>query len=159
MLVASDVTCEPAMATGLKEDHRKVAAELDENVAKARHAAAAKDQRRMTTVLSPTDSRARAKTSCSSSRAREGLANRRRRRRRRRGVPRDARRLRSGGASNAAAALHVFSEKPWGIGVGHGLRPTTKPMRVSKAAGNVVQQVNGSRRIRHSTKPTPPSGV
>ncbi len=38
----------------------------------------------------------------------------------------------------------MLSEKPWGVGVGHGLRPTTKPMRVTKAEDNVVLQVNGA---------------
>src|SRR5262249_38310585 len=46
-------------------------------------------------------------------------------------------------SSNAAAALHVFSGKPWGIGVNHGLRSTSKPMRVTKARGNVIYQLDG----------------
>ncbi|HEY3593847.1 MAG TPA: FIST C-terminal domain-containing protein, partial [Polyangiaceae bacterium] len=46
--------------------------------------------------------------------------------------------------SNAAAAMHVFSTKPWGIGVAHGLRSTTKQMRVTKASGNVVYEVNNA---------------
>ncbi len=145
MLVASDSASETAMAKGLKEDHRKVAAELDERVAKARHAAAARDQRRMTTVLL-TDGLAgkgedlvlelheRAKSSqiAGGAAGDEGAFL--------------ETRVGCGGeaASNAAAALHVFSHNPWGIGVGHGLRPTTKPMRVTKASGNVVHQVNGA---------------
>jgi methyl-accepting chemotaxis protein len=46
-------------------------------------------------------------------------------------------------ATNAAAALHVFSSSPWGVGVNHGLRSTTAQMRVTKAKGNVVQEIDG----------------
>jgi hypothetical protein len=45
--------------------------------------------------------------------------------------------------SEAAAALNVFSAHPWGIGVNHGLRSTTKQMRVTKAAGNVIHELDG----------------
>jgi methyl-accepting chemotaxis protein len=44
---------------------------------------------------------------------------------------------------DAAAALHVFSERPWGLGVDHGLEPTSKPMRVTKARDNVVSELDG----------------
>jgi hypothetical protein len=46
-------------------------------------------------------------------------------------------------ATNAAAALHVFSSSPWGVGVNHGLRSTTAQMRVTKAQGNVVHELDG----------------
>jgi hypothetical protein len=46
-------------------------------------------------------------------------------------------------ATNAAAALHVFSASPWGVGVNHGLRSTTAQMRVTKAQGNVVHELDG----------------
>ena len=46
-------------------------------------------------------------------------------------------------SSDAAAAMHVFSASPWGVGVNHGLRSTTKQMRVTKAIGNVVVEVDG----------------
>jgi hypothetical protein len=46
-------------------------------------------------------------------------------------------------ASDAAATLHVFSASPWGVGVNHGLRSTTKQMRVTKAIGNVVFELDG----------------
>ncbi len=46
-------------------------------------------------------------------------------------------------ATNAAAALHVFSASPWGVGVNHGLRSTSAQMRVTKANGNVVQEIDG----------------
>jgi methyl-accepting chemotaxis protein len=45
--------------------------------------------------------------------------------------------------TDAAAALHVVTATPWGIGVGHGLRPTTKPMRVTRANANVVYELDG----------------
>jgi methyl-accepting chemotaxis protein len=44
---------------------------------------------------------------------------------------------------DAATALHVTSESPWGVGVNHGLRSTTKPMRVNKAQGNVIFELDG----------------
>jgi hypothetical protein len=46
-------------------------------------------------------------------------------------------------ADDAAAALHVFDSKPWGVGVNHGLRPTTKPMRVTRSTGNVIHSIEG----------------
>lgn len=45
--------------------------------------------------------------------------------------------------TNAAAALHVFSAAPWGVGVDHGLRSTTKQMRETKADANVVYEIDG----------------
>ncbi len=45
--------------------------------------------------------------------------------------------------SDAAAALHVFSESPWGVGVDHGLRSTTKQMRVTMAQNNIVHEIDG----------------
>ncbi len=46
-------------------------------------------------------------------------------------------------SSDAAAAMHVFSATPWGVGVNHGLRSTTKPMRVTRATANVVSELDG----------------
>ena len=47
-------------------------------------------------------------------------------------------------SSDAAAAMHVFGPTPWGVGVNHGLRSTTKQMRTSPAAaGNVVFELDG----------------
>ncbi len=46
-------------------------------------------------------------------------------------------------STDAAATLHVFSASPWGVGVNHGLRSTTKQMRVTKAIGNVVFELDG----------------
>jgi methyl-accepting chemotaxis protein len=45
--------------------------------------------------------------------------------------------------TDAAVALHVFSSKPWGVGVDHGLRPTTDRMQVTRAAKNVVHEIDG----------------
>ncbi|HZU85422.1 MAG TPA: FIST N-terminal domain-containing protein [Polyangiaceae bacterium] len=46
-------------------------------------------------------------------------------------------------SEDAAAALHVFDSKPWGVGVNHGLRPTTKPLRVTRSRGNVIHTIEG----------------
>jgi methyl-accepting chemotaxis protein len=45
--------------------------------------------------------------------------------------------------TDSAAVLHTFSRKPWGVGVDHGLRPAGARMRVTRAAGNVVNQLDG----------------
>jgi len=45
--------------------------------------------------------------------------------------------------SDMAAALHLFTRGPWGMGIGHGLEPTTAKMRVTKAKANVVQEIDG----------------
>jgi hypothetical protein len=47
-------------------------------------------------------------------------------------------------APDSAVALHVFSRKPWGIGVDHGLRPTSTPMRVTRAIDNIVHEIDGA---------------
>src|SRR5262249_10943664 len=55
-------------------------------------------------------------------------------------------RLVGGGADahgDGAAVLHTFSRTPWGVGVDHGLKPTTRPMRVTRAQRNVVYQLDG----------------
>lgn len=48
-----------------------------------------------------------------------------------------------GTGTDVAAALHVFDRTPWGIGIGHGLEPTTQKMRVTRANGNVVSEIDG----------------
>ena len=45
--------------------------------------------------------------------------------------------------TDGAVALHAFSKSPWGIGVGHGLKAATAKMTVTRASGNVVQEING----------------
>jgi methyl-accepting chemotaxis protein len=44
---------------------------------------------------------------------------------------------------DAMAALHVFSSKSWGVGVGHGLRPASAKMQVTRARANVLHQIDG----------------
>ncbi len=46
-------------------------------------------------------------------------------------------------ASDGAAALHLFGSRPWGVGVNHGLKPVTPKMRVTRASGNVVHELDG----------------
>lgn len=46
-------------------------------------------------------------------------------------------------AADAMAALHVFSKKSWGVGIGHGLRPASPKMLVTRAHGNVLHQIDG----------------
>jgi hypothetical protein len=45
--------------------------------------------------------------------------------------------------TDMAAALHVFTRSPLGVGIGHGLEATTARMRVTRAKGNVVQEIDG----------------
>ncbi len=42
-----------------------------------------------------------------------------------------------------AAALHLFTRQPWGIGVEHGLRPVTEKKTVTKASGPVIEEIDG----------------
>ncbi|MBK7859276.1 MAG: FIST C-terminal domain-containing protein [Archangiaceae bacterium] len=44
---------------------------------------------------------------------------------------------------DTAAALHVFGRSPWGVGIGHGLRPTSSRMRVTRARQNVIYELDG----------------
>ena len=46
-------------------------------------------------------------------------------------------------SSGGAALLHVFSSRRWGVGVDHGLQPATAVMRVTRARGNVVYEIDG----------------
>ena len=45
--------------------------------------------------------------------------------------------------SDAAVALEILSEKPVGVGVGHGWEPASPPLRVTEASGMVVVSLNG----------------
>jgi len=146
MLVASDATsCRAGFARDLKEDHRGAAERLARGLAEARQEAFSKNRRRTTTVLLTDGLAGKGEDlvldlseRMSAAQIVGGAA----------GDEGEFRETRVGcdgdSASDAVAALHVLSEKPWGVGVGHGLRPTTKPMRVTKAADNVVLQVNGA---------------
>jgi methyl-accepting chemotaxis protein len=46
-------------------------------------------------------------------------------------------------ASDAAAVLQIFDANPWGVGVEHGLHPTTKPARVTASIRNVIYAIDG----------------
>lgn len=46
-------------------------------------------------------------------------------------------------ASAAAAAFHVASAAPWGVGIGQGATPIGDRMTVTKATGNVVHEIDG----------------
>jgi methyl-accepting chemotaxis protein len=147
MLVASsETTCRCSLATGLKEDHREAALSLYKGLAEARHAASSKNHKNVTTVLL-TDGLAGKgedlvlelfERGQSTMQIVGGAA----------GDEGAFKETQVGcgtrAASNAAAAMHVFSSKPWGVGVGHGLRATTKPLRVTKANGNIVHEINNA---------------
>lgn len=45
--------------------------------------------------------------------------------------------------SDGAVVLHAFSPQAWGVGVDHGLDPVSQTMRVTRASGNVVHQLDG----------------
>jgi len=146
MLVASDVTLQARYAGGLKADPRKVAGALWSGVGDLKKAAAARGQRHLTTVLFTDGLAATGEKLVGElydQRVQGGaqIVG---------GAAGDEGRFvaTSVGAagqvgSDAAAALHVFGSAPWGVGIDHGLRPTTKPMRVTKADGNVVQEIEG----------------
>jgi len=46
-------------------------------------------------------------------------------------------------AADSAAVLHVFGNRAWGVGLDHGLRPTTQKMTVTRATGNVLWELDG----------------
>ena len=144
MLVASDATTTVQMASGLKANPERAARELASSLSQTKKAAAGYEQRNLTTVLL-TDGLAgtgeRVVSELYGSRIQSGtqIVG---------GAAGDDGRFTAtlvgatGKASvDAAVALHVFSARRWGIGVKHGLRPTTKQMRVTKADGNVVFEI------------------
>jgi hypothetical protein len=146
MVVAADVTTSLAFSRGLKADATRVGETLLAGLSDVKKAAAQKEQRYLTTVLL-TDGLA-----ATGERLVEFLYGAR---------PQSGARLVGGAAgdegafrattvgagaetgSDAAAALHIFGSAPWGVGMDHGLRPTSKQMRVTKAAGNVVAELDG----------------
>ncbi len=146
MLLASDATSRVEFAPGLKADPARAARRLAAGLPHAKRAATSVDHRHLTTVLFTDglggagerlvselyDARVQAGTQIVG------------------GASGDEGRFQAtlvGAAgeigADAAAALHVFGSSPWGIGVGHGLRPTTRQMRVTKAEGNVVFEIDG----------------
>jgi methyl-accepting chemotaxis protein len=46
-------------------------------------------------------------------------------------------------ASDAVVIAQIFSKAPLGLGVCHGHRPLSVPLRVTKAHGNIVEQIEG----------------
>jgi methyl-accepting chemotaxis protein len=46
-------------------------------------------------------------------------------------------------ASDALVVAQIFSKAPLGLGVCHGHRPLSSPLKVTKAHGNVVEQIDG----------------
>ena len=45
--------------------------------------------------------------------------------------------------ADGAAVVHTFSRTPWGDGVDHGLKSTTRAMRFTRARRNVVHELDG----------------
>jgi len=146
MLVASDSsTASAAFAPGLKADPLRVAGALLGEVGGAKRGSAASGPRHLTTVLL-TDG-----LSGSGERLVFDMYDRMRGRGQIvGGAAGDEGRFvetrvgsheRSG--VDSATAMHVASATPWGVGVNHGLRSTTKPMRVNKAEGNVIFELDG----------------
>jgi methyl-accepting chemotaxis protein len=46
-------------------------------------------------------------------------------------------------ASDAVVIGHIFSKAPLGLGVCHGHRPLSEPLKITRAHGNVVEQIDG----------------
>jgi methyl-accepting chemotaxis protein len=146
MLAASDDTQQRSgFRRGLKNDHKKLAAEFTGAASGMKVSARAAGLRHLTTILL-TDGLAGTgedlvgamfQQSTSVSQIVGGAAG-------------DAGRFKETmvGAgrecgSDAAAVLQIFDANPWGVGVGHGLRPTTKPMRVTASNRNVIRTIDG----------------
>jgi len=146
MLVSADVTLQTHFARGLKSSPTRAADDLASGLSRAKRDAAAHDRRHLTTVLLTDglsgggeqlvsalyDRRVQSGTQIVGGAAGD--------------EGRFAATYVGAGvetATDAAAALHVFSKTPWGLGVDHGLRSTTKQMRVTRAEGNVVFEIEG----------------
>jgi hypothetical protein len=146
MLVSSDVTLQAKYSEGLKANPRKLAAELWSGMVDVKKAAASRDHRHLTSVLltdglAPTGERLVSEVYEQRVQSGTQIVG---------GAAGDEGRFAAtsvGAAgkvgSDAAAVLHVFGSTPWGLGIDHGLRPTTKAMRVTRAEGNVLQEIEG----------------
>jgi methyl-accepting chemotaxis protein len=144
MLVASDDTTRVAYASGLKADPNAVANQLVADLPNLRQSATMRGHRYLTTVLLTDGLSGTAEElvgdlyerSVGGAQIVGGAA----------GDEGQFKATHVGAAgqagADAAAALHVFSAAPWGVGVNHGLRPTTKQMRVTKAQGSVVHEID-----------------
>jgi methyl-accepting chemotaxis protein len=146
MLVSAGATVSLAFASGMKADPKRASEALVAGLSEIKKTAAQADRRHLTTVLL-TDGLA-----ATGERLVDALYE---------GRPQSGARLVGGAAgdegafratrvgtgrnatSDAAAALHVFGLTPWGVGIDHGLRPASKPMRVTKAYDNVVAEIDG----------------
>jgi methyl-accepting chemotaxis protein len=146
MLVSADATVSLAFASGMRADPKRVSEALVAGLPEVKKTAAQSDRRHLTTVLL-TDGLA-----ATGERLVNALYEAR---------PQSGARLVGGAAgdegafrsafvgtgrdvaSEAAAAMHIFGVAPWGVGVDHGLRPASKPMRVTKAYDNVVAELDG----------------
>jgi len=146
LLVASDDTQHLlAFSTGLKQQHERVAEELTAGFSKA-HADAQSHRRLASTTVLLTDGLAgTAERSLGVLSDRTGFAQQIVG-----GAAGDEGRFKETSVaagtrtgSDAVAALHVFSAKTWGVGLGHGLRPASPRMRVTRASGNVLHQIDG----------------
>jgi hypothetical protein len=151
MLVASTATARVAFAEGLHANPSRIAAELLAPLPDARKSASTREQRNLTTVLltdglAGTGERLVGDLYEARIQSRSQIVG---------GAAGDDRRFSATvvGAgekfgTDSAAALHVFTEAVWGVGVDHGLRPVTRPMRVTKAHDNVVMEINGEPAFR-----------
>jgi len=146
MLVASDdMVAFPAFAEGLKADPVGLAAKLTHEVPRQRKAAFARDFRHQTTIvltdgLSGTGEKLIAELQDRAQGQAQIVG----------GAAGDEGKFKlttvgtgERAATDAATALSVFGLHRWGVGVNHGLRPTTKQMRVTRATGNVIEELDG----------------
>lgn len=146
MLVAGDFTSQLGFGTGVGGAPAEVAARLTRGLEATKRAAAARDHRHLTSVLLTDgltgtaervldalyEARVQTATQIVGGAAADDNAFR-------------ATHVGAGelAGRDAAAVLHVFGATPWGVGIGHGLTPTTKQMRVTRAHDNVVHEING----------------
>lgn len=146
LLVAGDVTARLAFASGVGSRPEEVATALAQGLAEAKREAHARGHRHATSLLL-TDG-----LTGTAERVLEALYEAR---------VQTATQIVGGAAADesafratwvgggdevgrdAAAVLHLFGASAWGVGVGHGLAPTTKQMRVTRAKDNVVLELDG----------------
>ena len=144
-LVASDeIEHRLAFASGLKEHHERLADELAAGFPGAQREAQSRRRLASTTVLltdglAGTAERALAALSDHTGFAQQIVG----------GAAGDEGRFRettvaagTQASKDAVAALHVFSAKGWGVGLGHGLQPASRKMQVTRAAGNVIHEID-----------------
>jgi methyl-accepting chemotaxis protein len=146
LLVTSDEADHSlAFSAGLKGDHARVAEELASAFPEAHARAQARRHGASTTILLTDGLAGTAEKAVAALRERTGFAQQIVG-----GAAGDEGRFKATAvgagervASDAAAALHVFSRKPWGVGLGHGLQPSSARMHVTRASGNVLHQIDG----------------